>query len=314
MNSSAPRAPGRRSRRHGPGLLRTGLGTVLGLAAASLVAVLVPLHWAQETVVSQDGFTRVVGTLADDRPFQEELARAAVMRTAENLVGERAASLPFLDRIVDNIAGRAADAAAELTSDPSYRRAWTQTLVRTHAANVPADRAVDRAPEDLVLDLGPLFQEVDSAVQGAVGVDLRLAERDSVLTVPGSGTGRVVDTVTGLTGLAVPLTWTAAALAALALVVSRRRLATLAVLGLGSLAGLGAVWLFVEALVHRVTGVLGADLVVRMAVDRVALLLTESLAAQMATAAWIVGITGAVGLVGAAAVSSGSRRRGRPTA
>lgn len=314
MNSSAPRAPGRRSRQHGPGLLRTGLGTVLGLAAASLVAVLVPLHWAQETVVSQDGFTRVVGTLADDRPFQEELARAAVMRTAENLVGERAASLPFLDRIVDSIAGRAADAAAELTSDPSYRRAWTQTLVRTHAANVPADRAVDRAPEDLVLDLGPLFQEVDSAVQGAVGVDLRLAERDSVLTVPGSGTGRVVDTVTGLTGLAVPLTWTAAALAALALLVSRRRLATLAVLGLGSLAGLGAVWLFVEALVQRVTGVLGADLVVRMAVDRVALLLTESLAAQMATAAWIVGITGAVGLVGAAAVSSGSRRRGRPTA
>ena len=294
--------------------MRTGLGTVLGLAAASLVAVLVPLHWAQDTVVSQDGFTRVVGTLADDRPFQEELARAAVMRVAENLVGERSTGLPFLDRIVDNIAGRAADAAAELTSDPAYQRAWTQTLTRTHAANVPGDGAVDSAPRDLVLDLGPLFREIDSAVQRAVGVDPRLSAGDNVVTVPGSRTGRVIDTVTRLTDLAVPLTWTAAALAALALLVSRRRFAALAVLGLGSLAGLGAVWMFVEALVQRVTGVLGADPVVRMAVDRVALLLTDSLAEQMVAAAWVAGITGAVGLVGAAAVSSGSRRRRRPTA
>ena len=314
MNSSALRASRHRPRRHGAGLVRTGLGTVLGLAAASLVAVLVPLHWAQDTVVSQEGFTRVVGTLADDRPFQEELARAAVAQAADGLVGERGTGLPFLDRIVDNIAGRAADAAARLTADPAYRRAWTQTLTRTHAANVPADRSVDSAPEDLVLDLGPLYREVDSAVQRAVGVDLRLAERDGVVTVPGSGTGRVIDTVTRLTDLAVPLTWTAAALAGLALLVSRRRLAALAVLGLGSLAGLGAAWLFAETLVQQVTGVLGADPVVRMAVDRVALLLTDSLAAQMATAAWIAGITGAVGLVGAAAVSSGSRRRRRPTA
>ncbi|GAA1774665.1 hypothetical protein [Kocuria aegyptia] len=314
MTPSAPLASGDRSRRRAAAVLRTGLGTVLGLAAASLVALLVPLHWAQDTVVSRDGFTRVVGTLAEDRPFQEKLARTAVGQVADRVVGERATGVGFLDRILEDAVRRAADVAADLTSDPAYQRAWTEALTRTHEANVPVDGGVEEPPKDLVLDIGPVLQEVDAAVQRAVGVDIGLTDRESRITVPGSNTGRLIEAGTRLTDLAVPLTWTAAVLAVLALLVSRHRFAVLAVLGLGTLAGLGVVWLAVEQGVQRASGMLGGDPVVRLAADRVVVLLTGSLGEQMATAAWAAGITGVVGLVGAILVSGGSRRRSRPTA
>ncbi|MFF0988452.1 hypothetical protein [Kocuria nitroreducens] len=314
MSPSAPPASGPRSRRRAATVLRTGLGTVLGLAAASLVALLVPLHWAQDTVVSRDGFTRVVGTLAEDRPFQEELARTAVEQMADRIVGERATGVGFLDRILEDAVRRAADVAADLTSDPAYQRAWTESLARTHEANVPVDGGVDEAPKNLVLDIGPVLQEVDAAVQRAVGVDVGLTDRESRITVPGSNTGRLIEAGTRLTDMAVPLTWAAAVLAVLALLVTRHRFATLAVLGLGTLAGLGVVWLLVEQGVQRASGMLGADPVVRLAADRVVVLLTGSLGEQMATAAWAAGITGVVGLVGAILVSGGSRRGPRPTA
>ena len=313
VSSSAP-APGPGSRRRAATVLRTGLGTVLGLAAASLVAVLVPLHWAGETVVSREGFTRVVGTLADDRAFQEELARTAVDRAVDSFVGERSTGIAFLDRLVDEAARRAGDVAANLSADPSYQRAWTQALVRTHAANVPADGAVEQAPKDLVLDLTPLLGAVDGAVQRAVGVDTGLAGRQGVLTVPGTGTGRLVDHGARLAGMAEPLTWAAGALGVLALFVTRHRFATLAVMGLGSLAGLGVVWVLVERGVQRATGVLGADPLVRLVVDRVTLLLMGDLGERMVTAAWVAGAAGAVGVLGAVAVSAGSRRRRRTTA
>ncbi|GEO93906.1 hypothetical protein [Kocuria turfanensis] len=314
MTTSAPPTSGHRPRRRSATVLRTGLGTLLGLTAAALVAVLVPLHWAQDTLVSKDGFTQVVGTLAEDEPFQEELARTAVDRAAERIVGERATGVGFLDRMLENAVRRAADVAAGLTSDPAYQRAWTEALARTHEANVPADGSADAPPKHLVLDIGPVLREVDAAVQRAVGVDVGLAERESTITVPGSNTGRLIAAGTRLTDLAVPLTWAAAVLAVLALLVTRHRLATLAVLGLGSLAGLGVVWLVVEEAVQRASGVLGSDPVVRLAADRVLTLLTGSLGEQMATAAWAAGITGVVGLVGAIAVSGGSRRGVRPTA
>ena len=311
-----PTAPpsGHRSRRRATTVLRTGLGTVLGLAAAGLVAVLVPLHWAQDTVVSRDGFARVVGALAQDQPFQEELARTAVAQTADRLVGEGATGVGFLDRLLEDAVRRAADVAADLTSDPAYQRAWTESLTRTHEANVPTDGAVASAPEHLVLDIGPVLREVDAAVQQAVGVDVGLSEQGGTITVPGSNTGRLIDAATRLTDLAVPLTWLAAVLAVLALLVTRHRLATLAVLGLGSLAGLGVVWLLVEQGAQRAAGVLGADPVVGLAGRRVLDLLTGSLGEQMVTAAWASGIVGVVGLAGAIAVSGGSRRRPRPTA
>lgn len=314
MTSSAPPTSGHRPRRRSATVLRTGLGTVLGLTTAALVAVLVPLHWAQDTLVSRDGFTQVVGTLAEDEPFQEELARTAVDQAAERIVGERATGVGFLDRMLENAVRRAADVAAGLTSDPAYQRAWTESLARTHEANVPADGAADAPPQHLVLDIGPVLQEVDAAVQRAVGVDVGLADRESTITVPGSNTGRLIAAGTRLTDLAVPLTWVAAALAVLALLVTRHRLATLSVLGLGSLTGLGVVWLVVEESVQRASGVLGSDPVVRLAADRVLTLLTGSLGEHMATAAWAAGITGVVGLVGAIAVSGGSRRGVRPTA
>lgn len=314
MSPSAPPASGRPSRRRAATVLRTGLGTVLGLAAASLVAVLVPLHWAEDTVVSRDGFTRVVGTLADDQEFQEELARTAASRAADALVGERATGVPFLDRMLDNVSRRAADVAAGLTDEPGYRRAWTETLTRTHAANVPSEDGVDQAPKHLVLDLAPLYREVDAAVERAVGVDVGLSERGAVVTVPGSNTGRFIESGTRLTDLAVPLTWTAAVLAALALLVTRHRFATLAVMGLGSLAGLGVVWVLVERAAERMTGVLGSDPVIGLAAERVTTLLTGSLAEQMVTAAWAAGITGVVGVVGAVVVSAASRHGRRPTA
>ena len=103
-------------------------------------------------------------------------------------------------------------------------------------------------------------------------------------------------------------------LAVLALLVTRHRFAVLAVLGLGTLAGLGVVWLLVEQGVQRASGMLGGDPVVRLAADRAVLLLTDSLGEQMVTAAWAAGITGVVGLVGAILVSGGSRRGPRPTA
>jgi hypothetical protein len=322
VSLSAPPAPGHRSaprsaprpRRRATTVLRTGLGTVLGLAAASLVALLVPLHWAQDTLVSRDGFTRVVGTLAEDRPFQEELARTAVGQVADRIVGERATGVGFLDRMLEDAARRAADVAADLTADPAYQRAWTEALTRTHEANVPVDGAVEEPPKDLVLDIAPVLREVDAAVQRAVGVDVGLAERESRITVPGSNTGRLIEAGTRVTDLAVPLTWTAAVLAVLALLVTRHRFAVLAVLGLGTLAGLGVVWLLVEQGVQRASGMLGGDPVVRLAADRAVLLLTDSLGEQMVTAAWAAGITGVVGLVGAILVSGGSRRGPRPTA
>jgi hypothetical protein len=316
VKTSTPARAGGRSRRGAGTVLRTGLGTVLALAAASLVSVLVPLHWVDDTVLSREGFTRVVGTLADDRPFQEELARTAVDRAADVVLGERT-GLPFLDRLLEDAARRAGDLAAGLTADPAYQRAWTQTLVRTHAANVPAEGSGEVPPANLVVDLGPLLDELDGAVERAVGVDLRLSEREGVVTVPGTGTGRLIETGIRLTDLAVPLTWAAAALAVLALLVTRHRFATLAVLGLGSLAGLGVVGELVERGVRRVTGLLGPDPVVRLVVDRVTDLLLGSLGEQMLTAAWAAGATGAVGVLGAvaaAAVSAGSRRRRRPTA
>lgn len=311
---SAPPASGNRSRRRAATVLRTGLGTVLGLTAAALVAVLVPLHWAQDTLVSREGFTEVVGTLAEDEPFQEELARTAVEQAADRIMGERATGVGFLDRMLENAVRRAADVAVDLTSDPAYQRAWTQALTRTHEANVPVDGAVDTPPKHLVLDIEPVLQEVDAAVQRSLGVDIGLAEREGRITVPGTNTGRLIETGTRLTDLAVPLTWAAAVLAALALLVTRHRFATLAVLGLGTLAGLGVVWLLVEEGVQRASGVLGSDPVVRLAADRVLVLLTGSLGEQMVTAAWIAGITGVVGLVGAIVVSGGSRRGVGPTA
>ncbi|MFI7481770.1 hypothetical protein ACH9EU_05060 [Kocuria sp. M1R5S2] len=314
MKTSTPVRVGNRSRRRAGTVLRTGLGTVLALAAASLVSVLVPLHWVDDTVLSREGFTRVVGTLADDRPFQEELARTAVDRAADVVLGERT-GLPFLDRILEDAARRAGDLAAGLTADPAYQRAWTQTLVRTHEANVPAPG--ETPPANLVVDLRPLLDELDGAVERAVGFDIGLSERQGVVTVPGTGTGRLIETWIRLTDLAVPLTWAAAALAGLALVVTRHRFATLAVLGLGSLVGLGVVGELVERGVRRVTGLLGPDPVVRLVVDRVTDLLLGSLGEQMLTAAWVAGATGVVGVLGAvvaAVVSAGSRRRHRPTA
>jgi hypothetical protein len=314
VSLSAPPASGHRSRRRATTVLRTGLGTVLGLATASLVALLVPLHWAQDTVVSRDGFTREVGTLAEDRPFQEELARTAVGQATDRILGERATGVGFLDRTLENLSRRASDIAVGLTADPAYQRAWTQSLERTHAANVPAEGGVAEPPRDLVLDLGPMLQEVDAALDRTAGVDAGLSDRESTMTVPGSRTGRLIEAGTRLTDLAVPLTWTAAVLAALALLVTRHRFAVLAVLGLGSLAGLGVVWLLVEQGVQRASGMLGGDPVVRLAGERVIVLLTGSLGEQMVTAAWAAGITGVVGLVGAILVSGRSRRGPRPTA
>ena len=288
---------------------------VLALLSASLVSVLVPLHWVDDTVMSTDGFTRTVGTLADDRSFQEELARSVVDRAADSLVGE-STGLPFLDRLVGNLSRRATDAAVGLTADPAYRRAWTQTLIRTHAANVPADGDAEQAPQNLVVDLTPMLREIDTAVERAVGVDVGLAERGGVLTVPGSGTGRLIEAAARLTALAVPMTWAAAVLAGLALLVTRHRFATLAVLGLGSFAGLGVVRALVADAVQRATGVLDADPVAALVVERVTVLLLGSLGEEMAAAAWVAGIAGAagvVGAVGAALVSYGSRRRARPT-
>lgn len=315
VHSSRTPAAGRRSPRRAATALRTGTGMVLALLSASLVSVLVPLHWVDDTVLSTDGFTRAVGTLADDRRFQEQLARSAVDRAADTLVGE-STGLPFLDRLMDNLSRRAADAAVDLTADPAYQRAWTQTLIRSHEANVPAEGTAEQAPRNLVVDLTPMLREIDTAVERSVGVDVGLAERGGVLTVPGLGTGRLIEAATRLTALAVPMTWAAAVLAALALLVTRHRFATLAVLGLGSLAGLGVVRVLVGDTVQRVTGVLDADPVAALVVERVTALLLGSLGEEMAAAAWVAGITGAVGVVGAvgaALVSYGSRRRARPT-
>jgi hypothetical protein len=294
--------------------VRTGLGAALALVTAGLVSVLVPLHWAADTVVSQQGFTRVVGTLSEDRQFQEALARTAVNRAADTLLGERSTGIAFVDRLVQDAARRAADVAAGLSSQPAYQQAWTQALIRTHEANVPADGAVADAPQHLVLELQPLLEAADGAVQQSVGVDLGLAERQGSITVPGSNTGRLVEAGTRLTGLAVPLSWAAGVLGLLALLVARHRFAVLAVLGLGTLAGLAVVWALVQEALRRAAGPLGVDPLVWLVSDRVLDLLTGSLAQWMTTAAWAAGITGAVGVVGAVVVSSASRRRRRSTA
>jgi hypothetical protein len=307
--AAAPRPP-----RRAAAAVRTGLGAALALVTAGLVSVLVPLHWAADTVVSQQGFTRVVGTLSEDRQFQEALARTAVNRAADTLLGERSTGIAFVDRLVQDAARRAADVAAGLSSQPAYQQAWTQALIRTHEANVPADGAVADAPQHLVLELQPLLEAADGAVQQSVGVDLGLAERQGSITVPGSNTGRLVEAGTRLTGLAVPLSWAAGVLGLLALLVARHRFAVLAVLGLGTLAGLAVVWALVQEALRRAAGPLGADPLVWLVSDRVLDLLTGSLAQWMTTAAWAAGITGAVGVVGAVVVSSASRRRRRSTA
>lgn len=307
---TSPASP--RARRRAPTVLRTGLGTVLALAAAGLVAVLVPLHWAEDTVVSQEGFTRTAGVLAEDAQFQEDLARAAVRRAVGTVLGERSSGIGFLDRIVADTARKAGDAAAGLSAQPAYQQAWRDALVRTHAANVPQDGGTP--PEDLVLDVQPLLRAADAALQDALGRDLGLAEREGRLTVPGSGTGRMIETGTRLTDLTVPLTAAAVVLGVLALLVARHRFAVLGVLGLGSLAGLGLVWAAAQEVVRRISGPLGADPLVWLVSDRVLELLTHSLAERMLAAAWAAGITGAVGVAGAVVVSSVSRRRRRTTA
>lgn len=296
------------------------VGLVFFFACLSLV-VTTTAWWVDQTFVDTDGFVAAAAPIIDDPAVQETLAQSAADRAAEAL------GLGEVGRYV------AVGIARELFGSDAFAQVWEGALRATHTVAIAVLRdeanVVDLVEDQVVINLYPF---IDRILDRLASLDLAIGGQPITLPVITDPTdpaasraeleafiGRPLPPTFGTVPVArgerlvaaqyafavfetslVVLLVVTLALAVLAVVLARRRLRMIALLGVGGLASLLVARLVIAALedavADAVTGggdaaVIGREIIEALAgsyrqVTQVALLLALVAAVVATVVAW----------------------------
>lgn len=187
------------------------------LVAVLATVVALPAAWVAQHVTDESGFVSSARSVTDSD---------AVRDATTDVVAERlAAGSGLPDGVADSVAGVVGEAADRALAGTDTRRAWEETLRRTHQRVL----APDATPSDtLPLDLTPLAELVAQRTDGLVQ-----APSEVVVDLPGGPEQSTVDAVRRAPDVALVAGVTAAVAALVALLAARRRAGVLLALGVG---------------------------------------------------------------------------------
>lgn len=214
--------------------MRSFFSACLTIAAVILAAVAGPQLWVHQNVANQKGFVDLVGPVGSDPSFQRTLADATAKAVSSQLQ-----SLPLPQSIVQPLFNKA---TSEITSDPGFPQAWSETLQRSQELTIVDPRANANDSGVLNLDVQPLMRLVVNKVAGNFASSIQLP--DQILIAVGSQAQR--STIVDAVDISQSGTWVAAGAVialALALLVARRRSTVLIGAGVGALIVAAAWWL-----------------------------------------------------------------------
>lgn len=208
-----------------------------GVLALVAGLVTLPIAWVSHNIADEDGYVAFTEPLATNPGFQTAIADALATGLVEK------SGLPAVTR---KPAQRATSAALlGLAAQPGWVQAWDDTQRQSHQitlgdqGNLPA--ALD-ASNRLAVDFGPMAQFVVKIINQQIPFRLP-APQQLIVTVGGNQQTYVIEQLRktpdwSRTGLLVT-----GLLAALSLVVARRRSVALAWLGAGTIAVAGVAYL-----------------------------------------------------------------------
>ena len=289
---------------------RSSLVVTLVLLTFVLTPVALVGTWARASLLDTADWVRLVGPLADDPRVQDAVADRVADRVVAALplddvagwlpgsLGDRAAA--GVERRVGQVVR---DGSAHVVGSDAFTSAWVALNRTFHAQLVGTLRgdpdAVGRVDDEgrLTLDLTGVADGVRGAVV-AGGVPDRLVPRVSVVApvLDGGTTARLQRTVGAAERVATWAPWLAAAGAAGAVVLARRRARALAWVG-GAVA-LGGAAVLVGVRVTRAAVLAGPA--AAFLGDPVVALVVDHVTAGLLTATWWVGGLALVVLLAAA--------------
>lgn len=212
------------------------LSGLAALLAALILPVAITAVWTAERVTDTDGYVGAVGPLADDPDVQEALT-TRLEQYAADVVG--------LDRLGQGqqqaVRLAVRTAVSTVVTSPSFRPVWEESNRQGHAELLRTLRT-DGDGEIRPLDLAVMVDAVLDALRG-LGLPLQDVAPPALVFTPDREQLRAAQEGYQLLEAArwwLPITWIA--LAALALVVARRRLRALAILAGASVVSAALLW------------------------------------------------------------------------
>ncbi len=252
--------------------MRSLASALLVVAALLLAVVAGPAIWAERNLVSEDGFVGLAAPLGSNPDFQQGLSAMVAKQSAAQL------NLP--PQLQELAAAVINSSARSLYTEPGYAKAWAETLRRSHALTF-TPTARQQGSGDLHLDIAPLVALVAGKVSSDTGV--RLPTPGAVIvSLDQPAVAKAIPLVTRLGALGGWLAVIAVGVLLLAVVVARKRSATLMGAGLG-MALVALAWHLGSALAADRAGTIGAG-------NEVVAQFGRALGAQ-AQASWQGGIT-----------------------
>lgn len=227
--------------------MRTLGSAILVLVSLLLAAVAGPAIWAERNIVSEAGFVELAGPLGANTDFQQGLSTMVAQQASAQLNVP-----PALQGLASGIIK---SAAQSVYTQPGYAAAWTETLRRSHALTF-APAADQQGQGDLHLDIAPMVALVATKVSADMGVTLPTPKQVPV-SLDQPAVAKAIPLVTKLGGLGGWLAFIAVDLLLLAVVVARKRSATLIWAGLG-MAVVALVWLLGSGFAVDQVNALGA--------------------------------------------------------
>lgn len=216
---------------------RTFLAGLTGLLAALLLPLSMLSVWMDRVVTDTDRYVETVTPLADD-PVVQAAAIAKLDPAALRLVQRNGRTLPGADRLVHLVVQR-------VVESPAFRTAWAQANRSAHQQVLAVLEGRSRVALDsqgrVTIELGTVLGNITDtlAAQGLVNPD-RVPEVQASIAVMDSEllakVRRWYDALNTF-GFWLPVAW--AVLVLVTLLLSRRRLASLARLAVASLLALG---------------------------------------------------------------------------
>ncbi|MFW0109859.1 hypothetical protein ACN081_03970 [Rothia sp. P13129] len=133
-------------------------------------------YWAEQNIISEQGFSSLASPLGQDSSFQKALSDAVVAdimkdQTVKNYLGEGQEEGFFgsiknwlRERVKENIQ----KAAQSVTSQESYQHMWNDIVTRTHRYNVGEEH------QNIALDIDPVYEQVNSQLVQFLGDKLSI--------------------------------------------------------------------------------------------------------------------------------------------
>lgn len=197
--------------------MRSLLSFVALVVAVLAVVVALPAAWVAQHVSDEDGFVSSARAVTDSDAVRDATA---------DVVAERLVSgIGVPDGVADSVASAVSEATDRALAGTDVRRAWEETLRRTHERVLAPGAA---ASDTLPLDLTPLAELVAERTDGLVQ-----APDEVVVDLPDGPDQATVDAVRRAPDVALVAGATAGVAALLALLLARRRAGVVLALGVG---------------------------------------------------------------------------------